>query len=204
MNLPADIKEIFFKTISGIKSVMEFEQWLYADKQLEIILSSEDYLNLISYGYKEPAAKYGLFKLLEKHIDKSEYEKWRLLRLLYKALQRDNDLPQILMTFYDLYYKGYGFLDNLGIGYGLSIEYPPLYADSWDGLTSEQQQKLLISFYPALEHEIKKVIHWLESGKVIPTGEMDEYNHFGYIDHRTAEDKRPTAYQTDTSGKNPK
>ncbi|RYZ20467.1 MAG: hypothetical protein EOO10_23200 [Chitinophagaceae bacterium] len=204
MNLPADIKESFFETLSGTKSVLEFEQWLYADKQFENILSYEDYLDLISYGYKEPAAKYGLFKLLEKHIDKGEYEKWRLLRLLHRALLRDSDLPQILMNFYDLYYKGYGFFNNLGIGYGLSIEYPPLYADSWERLTTEQQQKLLNSFYPALEHEIKKVIHWLESGKVIPTGEKDDYNHFSYIDHRTVEEQQPTAYETDTSGKTPR
>ena len=106
MNLPSDIKELFFETLSDDKSVLDFEQWLNADKQLESILSPEDYLYLIAYGYKEVGAKYGLHKLLEKHIDKSEFEKWRLLRLLLKALKRDDDLADILMTFYGLYCKG--------------------------------------------------------------------------------------------------
>ncbi|HUC83145.1 MAG TPA: hypothetical protein VMR70_19705 [Flavisolibacter sp.] len=204
MGLPTNIKEIFFATLSGTKSVLEFEQWLYADTQLESILSPEEYLDLIAYGYKEPAAKYGLFNLLEKHIDKGEYEKWRLLQLLYQALSRNNNLPQILVTFYDLYFKGYKFLNNLGIGYGLSIECPPLYADSWNKLTSEQQQQLLNSFYPALEDEIRKVIYWLESGKVVPTGKQDNYDHFSYTDHRTTEDKKTSSYITDTSKTTPK
>lgn len=80
MNLPADIKKIFFETLYGDKNVLEFEDWLYADKRLESLLTADDYLDLISYGYKGDRVKYGLYKLLEKHIDKGEYEKWKMLR----------------------------------------------------------------------------------------------------------------------------
>jgi len=200
MKLPGDIKEIFFETLYGDKTVLEFEQWLYADKRLETILTQEDYLDLISYDYKGDSVKYGLYKLLEKHIDNGEYEKWKLIRLLHKALQRNNDLPQILMSFYDLYYKGYNFLDNLGLGYGLSVEVPYPQADSWDELTSEQQQTLVDSFYPGTEQEIKKVIGWLESQKIILTGIQDEYNHYVYIDNRTEQEKQPSAYKISTIG----
>jgi hypothetical protein len=195
MNLPVDIKEIFFETLYGDKSVLEFEQWLYAEKRLESLLKAEDYLDLISYGYKGNRVKYGLYKLLEKHIDKGEYEKWKMLRRLRKALQRDKELPQILMTFYDLYCKGYNFLDNLGLGYGLAVEVPYSQADSWGELTPEQQETLLNSFYPNIEYEIKKVIRWLETGKVVLTGFQDDYQHYEYIDNRTDEEKQPTAYQ---------
>jgi hypothetical protein len=195
MNLPADIKEIFFETLYGDKSVLEFEQWLYADKQLESILSPEDRLELISYGYKGDRVKYDLYKLLEKHVDKGEYEKWKMLKRLRKALQREAELPQILVTFYDLYCKGYNFLDNLGLGYGLAVEVPYSQADSWNKLTLQQQQNLINSFYPDIEYEIKKVIGWLETGKVVLTGVQDEYNHYQYIDNRTEEEKQPIAYQ---------
>ncbi len=47
MTLPANIQEIFFDTLNGDKSVLEFEEWLYADKKLETILNSDDYLELI-------------------------------------------------------------------------------------------------------------------------------------------------------------
>jgi hypothetical protein len=197
MALPLDIKQFFFDTLNGDKSVLEFEQWLYANTQLESVLDAGDYLDLISYGYKQPDAKYGLFKLLEKHIEKGEFEKSRILRLLTKALNKDKELPQILMTFYDLYCKGYQFLDNLGLAYGLAVEVPRVKnttAESWEELTAKQQEDLLQSFYPGIESELKKVISWVVTGKVILTGVQNNYDHFEYIDNRTELEKMPTAY----------
>ncbi len=196
MTLPADIEQLFFETLNGDKSVLEFETWLYADKQLEKEINSDDYLDLISLRYKSSTAKHDLNKLLEKLVNKGDYEMWRIRRLLTKALQRDKDLPQLLMTFYDLYCKGYSFLDNLGLGYGLAVEVPYSQADYWDGLTLEQQQKLLASFYPQLDLEIKKVIGWLDTGKIKLTGNRDHYNYyFDYTDNRNPDEKLPTAYQ---------
>jgi hypothetical protein len=196
MTLPADIKQLFFETLNGDKSVLEFESWLYTDKQLESILNSDDYLYLISLGYKNSTAKYDLNILLEKLVDKGDYEMWRIRKLLTKALQRDKELPQLLMTFYDLYCKGYSFLDNLGLGYGLAVEVPYSQADYWDDLTIEQQQKLLASFYPQLDLEIKKVMNWLDTGVIKLTGNRDRNNYyFDYIDIRNDQEKLPTAYQ---------
>lgn len=196
MTLPSDIKQSFYETLNGDSSVLEFESWLYADKQLESILNSDDYLNLISFGYKDSTAKYDLIALLEKLVDKGDYEMWRIRKLLTKALKRDKELPQLLMSFYDLYCKGYSFLDNLGLGYGLAIEVPYSQAEYWDDLTIEQQQKLLASFYPQLDLEIKKVISWLDTDKIKLTGNRDQYNYyFDYSDNRNDEEKIPTAYQ---------
>lgn len=196
MTFPADIRQVFFETLFGDKTVLEFENWLYADKNLENILRPEDYLELISLGYKSSTAKYDLAELLERLIDKGEYETWRLLNMLTKALQRSRELPHLLMSFYDLYCKGYSFLDNLGLGYGLAVEVPYSQADYWDELSADQQQKLLASFYPQLDIELRKVIDWLNSGKIILTGSKDQYNHyFDYVDNRNAEEKKPTAYQ---------
>lgn len=195
MILPTDIQEIFFNTLNGEKSVLEFEQWLYVNKQLESILNADDYLDLISYGYKGENVKYDLYRLLEKHIDKGELEKRRIRNLLIKTLTRDKELPELLMTFYDLYCRGYNFLDNLGLGYGLAVEVPYSQADSWYELTEEQQKNLLNSFYPDIENEIQKVISWLDNEKVILTGIKDEYNHFEYIDNRTEAEKQPATFQ---------
>ena len=204
MTLPADIKQIFFDTLSGDKTVLEFEQWLYADKRLETILNSDDYLDLISYGYKADNAKYGLFRLLEKHIDKGELETKRIYKLLTRALNKDKELPEILMTFYDLYCKGYNFFDNLGLGYGLRVEVPGInnYEETWDDLNEAEQDTLLKSFYHDLEAEIKKVISWLDTGKVVLTGIKDEYNHFEYDDNRTELEKQPTDYKVATVDNN--
>jgi hypothetical protein len=121
MKLPLEIQEIFIDTLVGDKTILEFEQWLYTDKTLESVLNDEDYLDLISFGYKAPNTKYELFKLLEKHIDLGEHEKRKIKMLLEKVLNRDKELPEVLITFYDLYCDGYIFLQNLGLGYGLVI-----------------------------------------------------------------------------------
>lgn len=203
MTLPTDIEQVFFDTLIGDKSVAEFEQWLYAEKELETILHSDDYLELISYGYKADNAKFGLFKLLEKHVDKAKLETRRFHKLLTKALNRDKELPEILVTFYDLYCKGYSFFDNLGFGYGIIIKVPEpgeTSANAWSEVKNKEQKELLDSFYPNLETEIKKVISWLDTGKVILTGTRDEYNWPYYIDNRTELEKRPTAYKAVTIG----
>ena len=205
MTLPNDIQEIFFETLNGDKNLIDFEQWLYADKRLESLLSSEDYLELISYGYQTETAIKWLYKLLDKHIDRGEFEKRRLLKLLTKVQNKKNELPDILRTFYDLYCKGYYFLDNLGFGYGLTIKVPRaenISADSWDELSSEQQRSILSSFYPGIVNEAQKVIGWLIEGKIVLTGLKDEDNHFTFIDNRTVKDKLPTAYEVAKTNKN--
>ena len=152
-------------------------------------MSDEDYLELISYGYKSDTAQKWLYPLFEKHIDKGEFEKRRLRKLLTKALTRDKELPQILMSFYDLYCKGYNFMDNLGLGYGLTLEVSYPQADYRGELNEEQQSNLLDSFYPQLNVEIEKVINWLDGGEIILTGNKDNHNHyFDYADNRDEEE----------------
>lgn len=190
MKFPEDIQELFYNTLSDEVTPLEFEQWLYADKRLETLMPSSDYLALISYGYKGEHAKYGLYQLLEKHIERGDYEKWKLLKLLHKALHRDESLPQMLMNVYELYWKGYGFLNDLALRYGLRVEVPYEFADSWDQLSQQEQESLLNSFYPNLLADIQQVIGWLENEQVVLTGKQDEYGHYLYIDNRSPEERK--------------
>jgi hypothetical protein len=80
MILPKEIQDIFFETLYGDRTVLEFEEWLYDTPQLEQVLNAEDYLDLIGYGYKDDRAAYGLKILLEKHIRPGEYKLWKLNR----------------------------------------------------------------------------------------------------------------------------
>jgi len=103
--IPQDIKERFYKTIKGDISLDNFEQWLYADKELEKYLNSTDYLDLISLSFQQSGAKNELWNLLKKHIDLGEFETYKMLELLNEAKQKTERLPHILMKFYDLYCK---------------------------------------------------------------------------------------------------
>jgi hypothetical protein len=197
--LPQDIKDRFYKTINRDISVIDFEQWLYADKELEKHLKSDDYLDLISLSFKKSGVKYELWKLLKKHIDLGEYETYKMLRLLNEAKQKNERLPYILMEFYDLYCRGYNFLQDLGLGIGLAVQVPRANnstADTWDELTAEQQKELLDSFSLELEECVEQAINWLETRKIILTGEQDDIGYYVYNDLRTEEEKKSKLWET--------
>ena len=183
MILPNDIKEFFFKFIAGDVSLEDFEQWAYSYKELEKYLGADVYLDLISLSFKNSSDKYELQKLLEKHIDPGELETYKILELLKEALQKNVRLPYILMEFYDLYCKGYGFLHDLGLVMGLAVAAPTVRnstVNTWEELTKEQQNEILDAFSPELEMCINKTIYWLETKKIILTGEQNEIGHYEY------------------------
>lgn len=191
--LPQNIKEQFFKTIKGDISLLDFEQWLYDNKEIEKHLDSDDYLNLISINFKNGRAKYDLWKFLKKYIGLEEFEKYKMLELLNEAKQKTEQLPYILMEFYDLYCKGYSFIQDLGLGIGLAVEVPRVNnttVNTWDELTTEQQKELLDSFSPELEDCIEKAINWFETKKIILTGEQNDLGHYEYQDLRTEKKKK--------------
>lgn len=199
MTLPKDIKELFYNTIQGDISIDEFEKWLYVDKNIEKLLRPEDYLDLISLNFKKGGAKYELWSLLKKHIDLGEFETYKMLKLLKEAQQKTERLPYILIEFYNLYCKGYGFFQDLGLGIGLAIEVPRVSnskAENWDELTIQEQKELLDSFSPELEDGIERVIYWLETKKIILIGEQNEIGDFDYKDLRSEEEKKSKLWVT--------
>lgn len=191
--LPKNIKEQFFKIIKGDISLLDFEQWLYDNKEIEKHLDSDDYLNLLSINFKKGGAKYELWKFLKKYIGLEEFEKYKMLELLNEAKQKTEQLPYILMEFYDLYCKGYSFFQDLGLGIGLAVEVPRVNnttVNTWDELTTEQQKELLDSFSPELEDCIEQAINWFETKKIILTGEQNDLGHYEYQDLRTEKEKK--------------
>jgi hypothetical protein len=83
MILPNDILEIFYETLNGDRSVLEFEQWLYANRQLEGMMNTDDYMELIAFGYKDDRAAYGLNELLKKHVRPGKFTLWKQMRQKY-------------------------------------------------------------------------------------------------------------------------
>jgi hypothetical protein len=158
---------------------------------LEQEVSSDAYLDLVSFSYKQNGAKYELFKLLSTQVNLGEYETYKLTLLLNEAKLRNEKLPGILEKFYDLYCHGYGFLHNLGMGLGLSMVYlPDNYSNKhWRELAKNELIELVASISIALEEELQRVLNWLRDGKIILTGELDELGYYEYIDSRSELEK---------------
>ena len=176
----------------GIIDLPAFEQWVYTDKELGRELTDDFYLDLLALNYKKSGAKYELFHLLEQHVNMGEYGTYKLKWLLDDARQRTLELPGKLEQFYDLYCNGYSFLGVLGMGYGLLVNYlsPPYKVERWDELTQSELAELVDSFSPHLEVEIDRVERWLNTGKIILTGEINELGHYMYIDNRTTDERQ--------------
>ena len=194
---------IIYKLIAREIELNEFEQWVYSEKELESLLSSDEYLDLISLTYKQPSSLYEAKKILSPHIDIGKYYEWYLRRILQKVIDHPTDVHKYIEQCYDLYCDGYGFLDNLGLGYGLAVTVPPseYSADSWNELKSPEQKKLIEGFYPSVREEAEKVISWLDDRKIVITGHDGDFQGIQYTDLRTSEEKEPTGYKVATPTK---
>ena len=76
---------IIYKLIAREIEINEFEQWVYSEKDLESLLSSDEYLDLISLTYKQPSSLYEAEKILRPRIDIGKYYDWYLRRILQKV-----------------------------------------------------------------------------------------------------------------------
>jgi hypothetical protein len=190
-NLPPDIKEIFFKTIIGDIHIKEFEKWAYESEKLSHIMNNDDYLELISFNFNKSGADYELYHILKKHIDISEFETYRFRELLLAAKKKDERLPDLLLEFWFLYTDGYDFLEDLGFGYGMYIENPPIRNGSktWYQLSAKKQKKILDSFSPGLEESIETVLDWINEKKIVLTGQQDDHGNYIFIDYRSEEER---------------
>ncbi len=133
----------------GELSVGEFEKWVYGAEYLEKLIKHDDYINLISLDYKSKFVKNEIEKLIDKYIDYPKYYKNKLIDMLDKVINQHEATGEILRRFYDMYCHGCGFLQHLGLEYGLMCEVPPN-ANSWDDLNNDQKKQLVNSFYPRI------------------------------------------------------
>ncbi len=189
--LSGHIELLFFRTLKGETPLHDFEQWLYTGKELESLVTEDEYLDFISLNYKASGARYELAKLLRRHIDPGRYETWKLKQLLSSVLERTGDYPRAIIAFYDLYCSGYSFMETLAFGFGLPLDSPMSLssAESYEQLTVKERDYILNMYYPAIEGEVRKVMGWLDSGEIVLTGLADEFGHYGFLDRRPSHDK---------------
>ncbi len=186
-----------YKLLSKEIEQSEFEQWVYSEKKLSETLTPDDYLELISLNYKTPSSLYDAGKILRKYVQIENCYEWYLKNVLQKIVNRTPDVHKYIEQCYDLYCDGYYFLENLGLGYGLAVTVPreKYQAETWQELKAQDQQELIDEFYPGVAEEAKKVISWLDSGKIILTGHSGEYQGIEFQDNRTDGEKEPTGYR---------
>jgi len=160
---------LFYRLIANRCEIEEFEQQLYSMADIEERLSELDYLNLISIDYRLPSAAYEALKIVNKYVVSSRYHEWYLGSLLTRIIDRTADVHEAIEECYYLYCIGLGFLYDLGLGYGLAIIAPPggYSASDWYGLTDIEKERLVDGMYPGIVDEARRVLGWIQDGKVV-------------------------------------
>jgi len=177
------VELVFYKLVAHEIELLEFEKWVYSETQLEEILSPDDYIEVISINYTTPSGLYEAEKILSSYFSMGKYYEWNIRNILQKIAEKPSDVQKYIEQCYDLYCDGFGFMDNLGLGYGLGITCSDYYIEKVD------------DYYPQILGEVDKVAEWLDSGKIVITGHSGEYQGIEYEDNRSAEEKVPTGYE---------
>lgn len=187
----SEIDIVIFKLISKETQSKEFEAWVYSEKSLESVISSDDYLELISLNYESPSALYEAKKILTNYIQLPDYYDWLLRETLQNVISRPLNACKYIEQCYDFYCDGFGFLRNLGLRYGLTVVVLPgkYIVEHWSELNTSEQQELLDSLYPGVAEEAEKIIGWMNAGKIILTRHSGEYQGIEYEDNRALEEK---------------
>lgn len=194
-----EIESKYFDLMGEKISVKEFENWVYETKWLESELTEDEYTDLISLNYGTSNSKYEIGKILRDRFDEGKFESVKMVELLTSIIERDGKEGESLTRMYDLYCRGYYFLEDLGLGIGLFIEVPNKFGVEYYHELNEKQKKELVNsvYTPAKELaiELKK---WILNGDLKLTGEREsELNRWQYIDNRTEEDKKSRVWKVE-------
>ena len=192
MNHPSEeIKTQLFRFLNEEIDTEELEQWVYQSQALETFFNRDDYLALISLDYESPQVRSNLEKLLKKYVRIGEYESWKIKKSLVDVLSKKEDLPHILTEIYFLYCRGFYFLDNLALGFGIEVQSR---IDEGVPRDSMEVHNLIDSFLPSIRHEAEKVLSWLEEEKIVIRDEYDDLGDIQFVDNRSEKEKEPTTY----------
>jgi hypothetical protein len=191
---PTNIQIKFFKLLNNELSVEDFEQWVYKTTEIETHFDPADYIEFISLNFKARHFIHEMKKIVDKYLDYGEFEKRKIDKVLNDLINKTDDFAKSLIATYDLYCDGYGFLDNIGLGYGLTFANEFYEFADWTKLSSEHKNERIEATYDGVKFEAEKVRDWLEKKKVVLTGEVDDIGHFDYIDNRKTQEKKPTGY----------
>lgn len=159
MNLkpvPYDTQLHFFDLFEGKISVERFEDWLYKNTDLEIVLG-EMYLSLIILDYKDFHIIDKVIKASESILDFSFHEKRQLISLLNSLLKLDNDFPHYLKLVYDN--DHHPLLSSLALQiYGLTFEAGVYYDTNWKDYNMEKRHEIVQYHIKEMESEINSIL----------------------------------------------
>lgn len=165
---------VFNRVYKKEMSLAQFEEWLYANNQLESV-HPELYDCLIDINYQRKDAFWKLQGAILPFIDPAEPEHLRITGMLNSLINTEDDYQTVMSSIYKEYCAGYTFLRYLGLCFIASTVDNPN--------DHELILKNLIKQQHCLKQEAKRLLHFLENSQIKITGEHQ------YKDFRKEQDK---------------
>jgi hypothetical protein len=175
--------------LANSTSSHDFEQWLYAQAELEDHLPEEIYLELISYPFSDKYAKHEVGKLIAPFLNAGKIEEQRVHSILNDLITPTESYLEALDKANQMYNQGYGFFGAIGGGIGLMIDVG--LDDSGEHIDRSpiEKRQFAIKNHPEVKREAHIIKSWLDSGKIAFLDEVDNWGDFEYEDRRSTEDK---------------
>lgn len=104
-NVPEYLTQRIFATLAGLKSLDDFEKWLYSQEHLTEKMSEDLYLDLFAFNYKGKDALYEFDSLMKAYYGNQEHIKWKVKSRLEKVAKGEKLEDEILRTFYEFWYR---------------------------------------------------------------------------------------------------
>lgn len=190
MPIPSEKSAFLFDFFIGERSCSEIEEWVYS-ANLEDSLNEEEHLELISLNFNADSARSDVEKILRQKLDSSAFITHRLRQVLERILERKESVQVDILEIYNLYCRGYGFLQKIALKYGLDVACPTPRSDSWDDLSLAEQTSLIDSFYPEVAEDAQLALACLERGDL----DFEQTQITNYLnplpDDPVFEDRRP-------------
>jgi len=119
VNFHKEITDLHYQVYNLKEQVEVFESWIYANTDFEAFFGEEKYLDVISLDFKSREATYKLDLMINEYVDHANLEKRNLIKVLESSIEYRLEQGVCFGELYELYCKGYYFLFDLVLGYGL-------------------------------------------------------------------------------------
>lgn len=176
--MPNYINTVFYRFLIGDFHIDEFEDWLYSDADLENQIDADWYMDLISFNFRDKYAHDQLSVLLNKIIDKGDFECWKIKTKLKEFIDIPECAKDLLDDIYDLFccfpnknpdeIKQYTFLRHLALNplYWVDEDYlKSCHGDDWPIYLKRYKAKIPF-YHKQLVPIASTILSALDSGEI--------------------------------------
>ena len=167
------IPEFIYQFLNDEIPLADFEKWVYQTPELEEILGSDSYFDLISFNFHGKDALYQVKQMFMERIGIGRYEAWRIRQLLLHLINDQGDPVETVADSYNFYCAGYHFFQPIGMMHVREMDDIPRLVERelWDEVAFAQKRTTLQPYVDSLKPIAQKLLEAIDNKQIQITGE---------------------------------